>query len=144
MDLKYDNSITPDKELPSSEKSRQSKIKRMQVYAVLHINDRKVSKTNKAPISWPNFNFQIKEMFQVHVFTIPSSIKIEIILVDGFSETTVDLVNVEIPGQHVKALTCSCPLVQKLPFSKVGFENSKVAKKYILQSYKPDGELSEA
>lgn len=37
-------------------------------------------------------------MFQVHVFTIPSSIKVELILVDGFSETTIDLINIEVPG----------------------------------------------
>ena len=30
-----------------------------------------------------------------------------------------------------------------MPFSKVAFEDSKVAKKFIAQSYKPDGELSE-
>ena len=98
LDLKYDNGITPDKELPSSERSRQTKIKKMQMYAVLLINDRKVSKTNKVPISWPNFNFAMKEIFQVHVFTIPSSIKVELILCDGFSETTVDIIKVEVPG----------------------------------------------
>lgn len=100
------------------------------MYAVLLINDRKVSKTNKVPVNWPNFNFQIKEMFQVHVFTIPSSIKVELILVDGFSETTMDIVDVEVPGQHVKSLTCSCPLIQKIPFSHVDFEQRKITKKY--------------
>ena len=98
LDLKYDNGITPDKELPSSERSRQTKIKKMQMYAVLLINDRKVSKTNKVQISWPNFNFAMKEIFQVHVFTIPSSIKVELILCDGLSETTVDIIKVEVPG----------------------------------------------
>ena len=78
------------------------------------------------------------------MFTIPSSIKVQIVLIDGFSETTIDMVRVEVPGQHVKALTCSAALVQKIPFSKVEFENNKVAKKYIAQSYKPDGELSAA
>jgi len=129
--------------LPSSERSRQNRIKKLQVYAVLLINDRKVSKTNKAPVNWPNFNFQVKEMFQVHVFTIPSSIKIELVLVDGFSETIIDVINVEVPGQHVRSLTCSCPLIQKIPFSKVAFEKGKIAKKFIDQSYKPDEKLSE-
>ena len=83
----------------------------MQMYAILLINDRKVSKTNKAPISWPNLNFSMKETFQVHVFTIPSSIKVELILCDGFSETSVDIIKIEVPGQHVKALTCSAALI---------------------------------
>jgi len=65
-------------------------------------------------------------------------------LVDGFSETSIDVVSVEVPGAHVKSLTCSCPLVQKIPFSKLEFEQSKVAKKYIAQSGKPDGVLTEA
>lgn len=113
------------------------------MYAVLLINDRKVSKTNKVLISWPTFNFSMKEIFQVHVFTIPSSIKVELILCDGFSETTADIINVEVPGQHVKALTCSCPVIAKIPFSKVAFENSKVAKKFDALSYKPDGTLTD-
>jgi len=41
-------------------------------------------------------------------------------------------------------LTCSCPLIQKVPFSKVAFEKGKVIKKYTDQSYKPDEKLSEA
>ena len=143
LDLKYDNGVTPETTLPSTERSRQSRIKKMQMYAVLLINDRKVSKTNKVLISWPTFNFSMKEIFQVHVFTIPSSIKVELILCDGFSETIADVIKVEVPGQHVKALTCSCALIQKFPFSKVAFENSKVAKKFNAMSYKPDGELSE-
>ena len=131
LDLKYDNGITPDKELPSNERSRQNRIKKLEVYAVLLINDRKVAKSNKAPCNWPNFNFQIKEIFQVHLFTQPSSIKVELVLVDGISDTVIDLINIEVPGQHVRSLTCSAPLVQKLPFSKVNFEKSKVAKKYL-------------
>ena len=47
----------------------------------------------------------------MHVFTIPSSIKVMLILCDGFSETTVDCIKVEVPGQHVKALTCSSALI---------------------------------
>jgi len=43
LDLKYDNSITPEKDLPSSEKSRQAGIKALKMYAVLVINGRKVS-----------------------------------------------------------------------------------------------------
>lgn len=57
----------------------------------------------------------------MHVFTVPSSIKVELILVDGFSETTMDIINVEVPGGHVKSLTCSAPLIQKVPFSHVAF-----------------------
>lgn len=63
LDLKYDNGVTAEKDLPSSERSRQQRIKKMQMYAILLINDRKVSKTNKVQLSWPNFNFSMKEIF---------------------------------------------------------------------------------
>ena len=63
IDLRYDNSITEESKLTGREKSRQKSIRALKVYAVLLINGRKVSKTNKAGISWPNFNFHIKEMF---------------------------------------------------------------------------------
>lgn len=133
-----------DKALPGSEASRRNGARRLQTYAVLLINDKKVSKTRKVPVNWPTFEAKICEMFQVHVFTMPSSIRVELVLVDGILESVVDVVDVEVPGQHVKALTCSCPLVQQLAFSKVAFEKRRLAKKYAAQSYKPEGLLSEA
>jgi len=47
-------------------------------------------------------------MFQVHVFTMPSSIKLEVVIQNGLSTTEVDIIDVEVPGQHVKTLTCAC------------------------------------
>lgn len=57
LDLKYDNSPTPEKDLNSTERSRQLKIRCLQAYAILHINDRRVSKTNKVLINSRDFNF---------------------------------------------------------------------------------------
>ena len=114
------------------------------MYARLLINDRRVGKRVEVQMKWPNFEFPFKEIFLVDVFTIPNSIKVEIGLIDGFSTTVVDIVNINVPGQHVKALTSASPLVQKIPFSRVAFEKSKIAKKFVAQSYKPDGKLSDA
>ena len=95
-------------------------------------------------MKWPNFEFPFKEIFLVDVFTIPNTIKVEIGLIDGLSTTVIDVVNINVPGQHVKALTSASPLVQKLAFSKLAYEKSKIAKKFVAKSYKPDGKLSEA
>ena len=57
LDLKYDNALPADKDLPSHERSRLGRLRRLQVYAVLIINGKKVSKTAKVPIKLPNFNF---------------------------------------------------------------------------------------
>ena len=48
IDLKYDNNITALKDIRSSAaRSSVARIQRLQMYAVLIINDQKVSKTNK-------------------------------------------------------------------------------------------------
>ena len=51
------------------------------------------------------------EMFQVHVFTMPSQIQLEVNLIDGLSTTLIDLIEIEVPGKHVKTLTCACQLI---------------------------------
>lgn len=58
-------------------------------------------------------------MFQVHVFTMPSSIQIELVIQDGLRTIEVDMIDIEVPGQHVQTLTCACQLVQQLNFSKL-------------------------
>jgi hypothetical protein len=57
-------------------------------------------------------------MFQVHVFTMPSSIKVELMMAGLVTDQTVEECDIEVPGQHVKTLTCASSLIQKLSFSK--------------------------
>ena len=39
---------------------------------------------------------------------MPSSIKIELVIQDGLRQIEVDMIDIEVPGQHVKTLTCAC------------------------------------
>ena len=78
------------------------------------------------------------EQFQVHVFTMPSSIKLEI----QISGSVVDCVNVEVPGEHVKSLTCACQLVQRIDFSRVEYLKKTTEKKRI--EFKDENEMTEA
>jgi hypothetical protein len=48
-----------------------------------------------------------------------------------FSEQLVDVINVEVPGSHVKALTSAATLIKDLFFSKNGFEKRKNNKKNV-------------
>lgn len=100
-----------DAALPGDELSRRRNIANLRVQGVLFINGIRVSVTNKVAVNWPNFEAEFSEMFQVHVFTMPSSIRLQINLIDGFSETEVDMVEVEVPGQHVNTLTCASQLI---------------------------------
>lgn len=129
--------------LPSSEVSRRNNSMRIRAYVRLIINGKYVSRTKKAFLKWPNFEIEISEQFQVCLFTMPSSIQLEIV-VGTFKEYLVDVIDVEVPGTHVKALTSASSLVKEINFSKFGFERKKLQKKYVAQSKKPEGVLSEA
>ena len=48
---------------------------------------------------------------------MPSSIQLELVL-GTFREALVDIIDVEVPGQFVKALTSASSLVKEISFSK--------------------------
>lgn len=102
---------------------------RIRSYVRLIINGKYVSRSRKAFLRWPNLEIEIAEQFQVCVFTMPSSIQLEIVIGGVFKEHLVDVIDLEIPGSHVKALTSAATLVKEIPFSKRAFENNKVQKK---------------
>lgn len=58
---------------------------------------------------------------------MPSSIKLEL-LING---TVVDLINVQVPGEHVKALTCAAGLVQQLKFSEYDYKQRLAGPKRV-------------
>ena len=92
-------------------KNRRRNLKNLEVFARLYINDQRVSETKPVKLKYPALEADLSEMFQVHVFTMPSSIQIELVIKDWLS-IDVDKIDIEVPGQHVKTLTCACQLVQ--------------------------------
>jgi hypothetical protein len=60
---------------------------------------------------------------------MPSSIQVEIVIGGLFSEILVDVINLEVPGSHVKALTSAATLIKDISFSKVAFEKRRNARR---------------
>jgi hypothetical protein len=60
---------------------------------------------------------------------MPSSIQLELVVGGLFSEQLVDVLNFEVPGSHVKALTSAATLIKDLSFSKNAFDKKKLSKK---------------
>jgi hypothetical protein len=60
--------------LPSSEVGRRNNALKIRAYLRLIINGKYVSRTRKAFLTWPNFEIEERAQFQVHLFTMPSSI----------------------------------------------------------------------
>ena len=64
-------------------------------------------------------------------------------MIGTFNEYLVDVIDVEVPGTHVKALTSAASLVKDISFSKLEYEKKKIKKRFQMQSTKPDGVLTE-
>lgn len=101
----------------------------MRAYVRVVINGHYVTRSRKVFLRWPNLELDILEQFEIYVFTMPSSIQLELVVGGLFSESMVDVINVEVPGSHVKALTSAATLIKDLYFSKNSFEKRKNIKK---------------
>lgn len=69
------------------------------------------------PINWPSYEVDISDQFQIHVFTLPAKIQLEIVIKDAVQDR-LDLV---IPGGHVKSLTSASRLIKEYEFSRRQF-----------------------
>lgn len=56
---------------------------------------------------------------------MPSSIQLELVIGGIFKETLVDVIDLEVPGSHVKALTSAATLIKELTFSKRNFDSKR-------------------
>lgn len=86
----------------------------------LIVNGKEVAKSKVAKLLWPAFEFELAEQFVVYLFTMPSSIQLEIRM-GGIRMQVVDVLDIDIPGEHVKALTSASSLVKETYFSKGEF-----------------------
>ena len=82
-------------------------------YCNLIIDGKEVSKTRKVNVAWPSFELDFLDQFQIHVFTLPAKIELEVII----DEKIVDVVTLDIPGRHVKSLTSASRLIKEYEFS---------------------------
>lgn len=72
----------------------------------LVVNNSVVGKTSKLRMTWPHFSLPVYEKFSIFLFTMPSSIKLEIVR-DGIFETVIDGVALKLPGEHAQTLTAA-------------------------------------
>ena len=83
------------------------------VYCRLLFDGVEVATTDSKNLSYPGFEVDIFEQFKIHVFTLPGKIQLEV-LIDG---SAVDLIDLIVPGNHVKSLTSASRLIKEYEFS---------------------------
>lgn len=60
--------------LPAEVNTRRANVEKIRVYAKLFINGKLVSQTKRQPLKYPQFKVELCEVFQVNLFSMPSSI----------------------------------------------------------------------
>lgn len=78
------------------------------------IDGKFVAQTKKTKISWPSYEVDICDQFMIHVFTLPAKVQLEVLLNDRI----VDIIDLVIPGHHVRTLTSSSRLIKEYDFSR--------------------------
>lgn len=94
-------------ELERSTQLRKDRAEKTLVKCALRIDGVEVAKTNGVKINWPSFECDILDQFQIHVFTLPTDIELDIIV----GGTLVDRILLDVPGNHVKSLTSASRLI---------------------------------
>lgn len=90
------------------------KAEAVRVYCKLLIDGVQVAETRRLPLKWPSYEVDLSDQFQIHVFTLPSKVQLEIMIRDKLADR-LDLV---IPGGHVRALTSASRLIKEYEFSQ--------------------------
>lgn len=103
--------------IPAAERHRRQRVQQTRVFIRIYINDVYVARTRKQYIDWPSFEVTFLEKFQIYLFTKPGSIKFQIVM-GTFRETTVDTIEIDIPGDTVNTLTSSSVIYREKEFAK--------------------------
>lgn len=123
--------------LPRSVTSKQNSAKKIYAYGRLLINDKFVARTKTCLLKYPNYEIDLTEQFQIHMFTVPTSIKLELVM--GVSkDILVDVINIDVPGEYVRALTSASSLIKEQSFSKFDFDKRVIEEKQEKQADKRD------
>lgn len=115
--------------VPSIELSRRRSIQATRVFIRIYINGMYVARTKKVFLKWPQFEVYFGERFQIHLFTRPVNVYLEICT--GFRWTKkIGTALVEAPGLNVNSLTSACEMYRNVTFidsSAKGQHSGKIA-----------------
>ena len=103
------------------------------------IDGEKVAQTQKRKIDWPSFEIDILDHFQLHMFTLPSKIELELVI----NGEEIDRINLIIPGGNVKTLTSASRIINEYEFSKRRNYFENYARSYDIEQEIEHNELTE-
>ena len=109
----YDFGVTPLEinerltgEGAEAELKRREVIKNEKYFIRIYINGYQVAKSGKVNLQWPSFKVTFNQIFNIIVYSAPSSVQVEIVK-SGVINQTIDMVSLTLPGIHSKTITSS-------------------------------------
>jgi len=94
---------------------RKANVQKTPALCRLLIDGKVVAETRKVAIDWPSYEINILDQFSIHMFTLPGNVQLEIVI----NGKTIDVIELEIPGAHVKTLTSASRMVKEYGFSSI-------------------------
>lgn len=67
-------------ELDAAVSATKAQAEATRVYCKLLIDGVEVAETRRMPINWPSYEVDISDQFQIHVFTLPAKVQLEIVV----------------------------------------------------------------
>lgn len=129
--------------IPNIELSRRKSIQAYRVFLRILVNGIYVARTTKKFMKWPQFQVSFSERFQLHLFSRPVKIRLEVC--SGFTfPKTLARMEFNPPGLNVSALTSTAKIYKKLEFESIQAINDpkvvqnlnrKIAGSITLKSY---------
>lgn len=106
------------RQLPRTEIQRRNKIKKSKMMLKIYINDNLMAKTDKVNISWPSFEVEFFEKFQIFLYTKPYNVRVDVCTA-GIGSTVINSIDLDIPGENVHTLTSASSLIRNVDYKKV-------------------------
>jgi len=118
--FKLESRGQPGKQEEAAVENNRNRALKSRVFCKLIIDGEEVARTKKMQINWPAYDVDLLDLFQIHVFTLPTKIQLEIVMNEGgrlFNEDlVVDKLDLVIPGGHVKSLTSASRSIKEYEF----------------------------
>ena len=120
--LTYDNE---EDALPRDEVNRRDKIHKNMVYIKVFINGAFAFETKPSPMTYPNYEVEIKSQFVMNLYTRPTKFEIELYINNKLEKKF----EAEPPGMFSRSVTSSAVLYEEIDFGKKKEEDKDNNKK---------------
>jgi len=102
--------------LPSQEYNRREKVKNIQAYGKIYVNNLYLTRTKPLLLSWPDYSLDFDSLYNLTINTRPTRIHMELYLKTGWVFKKVCVIEINPPGIYMNTVTSSSTLYEENVF----------------------------